>query len=341
MRRVSELIRKAATRKKLSIGLFFAAFYYPSAIGCTFLLREVVQTTLVLGVTYCFARFLLGSQKAWLAATAVLLGVAILTLQAMAALGAFIFIFLLIRFRCLKQAVAYAGLCALISAVVIAPWIFRAYQHYPDWRVSRTFGTGFTPEWIEYWTAVVAAYHYGVISAPEAIQRINAIQVDMDTGASLEKSFNGEYQAEARALQGRTREPILSKRRLTRAVAILAGNTFVNRIWFPRVWHPLGEHNPYYDEIPLQYSVPLSLLSIIGICLWYRRLYVIAMPMICFLSLFYLLLNENRRILPVSGVLFTFACLAAWSIYSRVVRKRTLEAQRRLLLRAESVGSWD
>jgi len=166
-------------------------------------------------------------------------------------------------------------------------------------------------------------------------QRIDAIHGAMSTGESLEKSFDGEYRAEARALKDRIREPILSKRRLKNALTILIGNTFANRVWFPRLWLPAGEHNPYYDLLPLRFSISLSLLSIIGICLWYRRLYVVTMSMTCFLSLFYLLLDENRRLLPVSGFLFTFACLAAWSIYSRVVRKRNLTVQRQLLLRVE------
>jgi hypothetical protein len=117
---------------------------------------------------------------------------------------------------------------------------------------------------------------------------------------------------------------------------ILSGNTFVSRIWFPRHWRPYGKTYPYYDEVPLRLVAPLGLLTIVGICLWARSLYVIVMPMTCFLALFYLLLDENRRILPVSGLLFSFACLAVWSLYGRFVRGRRMPEQRRLLLRSDA-----
>ncbi len=56
------------------------AAYPPHAWACASIMHEVLETSLVLGLGYVFARFLLSNRLRWMIATGILLGLCILTL---------------------------------------------------------------------------------------------------------------------------------------------------------------------------------------------------------------------------------------------------------------------
>jgi hypothetical protein len=142
-------------RKKYSfiIGLLFSV-YIPLAVYSTQIMRETVQTFVVVFMSYCFARFLFSKKLFWLIMCSILVGISNLTLQVTKFVPLLMALYLLIYFRDLKISLKYLSILILITVIVVFPWVYRTYKFYPDLRIIKTLGVSLTHEELEFESAL-------------------------------------------------------------------------------------------------------------------------------------------------------------------------------------------
>lgn len=314
---LSLVIRRSAA---FAIALLYA-LYYPSAVACAFLLREVLQETVILGFTYYSARYVLHLDNLSLLFSGGLIGLGILSLQAMAVLGPVFFAFVLVRRRRIWPTLLSMGLCALVAVAVVSPWVLRAYRRYSTWRVARSFGLSLTPEWMEYSRTLLQAKDAGVISEEE-FRRGRSLRY---AGESFPRSLNGRYEKETQALRRRLPESaaLPNAWRKLKNLPFFLARSLANTIWHP--WNAGTPEWPDLTVIRLRYARVLRALTLLGLCIWFRRTYPITIGLAGFFAISPLLMSEQRRIFPVGGVLFMYACLAVWSLCGHLVRRSGLE----------------
>ena len=154
---------------------------------------------------------------------------------------------------------------------------------------------------------------------PVQAVRHELMLVDPKTGRTIERSLNGDYAAlreRVGAVVPEEETRRLYRERLARAVR----NAIAIR--------------PYYSRaMPESLAIGVGLASLAGMALWYRRIYVIAMPLTGFLLSFPVLGSEGRRYFPVSAFLLLFACLALWTLAQCVARRRSLADVHEALLK--------
>ncbi len=203
--------------------------------------------------------------------------------------------------RDFKRALTAFILCGAIAIAVTSPWIARTYSHYPDWRVAKSFGFGLTHEWLATITEARAAWNYRGIDKRRKDRIIREMANDSRDLKCIEKSFDGSYAKRKANLAQSFDEPYAGAMFFQKAKRQILENTF--------------SIHYYGRAIDRRVASWVAMLAIVGIVLWYRRLYPILMPLTTFVCCFFLFSSEDRRLIPVAPFLLMFSCLAIWTCF--------------------------
>lgn|GEM_PF-3890615 len=320
-------------RKKycLIIALIYA-FYFPDAILCSFLLRENLQTTLIMFFSYFTARYLTKQSLKDIAFSGIFVGLSIMTFQAMAILGPALAAAAGIAKRKMNEALLHiiiAGFCAI---VVVTPWTLRAYRRYSSWSVIPTFGVSLTHDWRRHAGMLRVIHRKGIISDETFIQ----MESQLYHGDQFVKTIDGTHKREAEKL----RELVPDYSWKDKFFSISSLKTRVKRMCFALVnmqWisqkfsNPVASKVGYIDYLLL--SV-MSLLTVIGLLCWFPKLWKSSIALAVMFLFSNMLMSASRRIAPVGYFLYLYMLLGLITVaFYAYRRKRSLkELYDRLLI---------
>lgn len=294
------------------IALLFG-FYYPVAIHSTYLLRETFQLFITLCMSYSFALVLLKKKWFWLLLFSGFWAISNLTLQVTIVIPFFMLIIVWYYSKKIIRAVKVVIISSLLMFVIISPWLIKVYNYYPDLRIIKTFGCSYTQEMRAYQNAVWDYEASNRLTDDEG-QRIFGIFINSNSKTQFQKSFDGTYTHLADSVSNLNLN-IPLKFKIKKGIS-----NFITS-W---VFSDVGTRtllNNFYKSFILFVPVIIGLFAFIGIYAYFNRLLPILLTFICFISLFYLIGGESRRMLPAQPFIFLFGCLGIYYSYSRVILK--------------------
>jgi hypothetical protein len=323
-----------------------AGMYLPLAAFSALLLRETLQTFLLMALAYAFARFLLAPRWQWLAAFTVLWTVSNLTLQVTALLFVPVFVFCWIWFRSFKRSVGYTTAATVGMLALMAPWMLRTYFFYPDIRVFKSLGSSLTMEARDYGFTQFSLNDAGLVSRDTAYNRLHRNFYDISEREKFERSFSGYYEQETakghellkHAPPGVTlRTPATFGGKVRKFIHYFR-NSWIESLWMvelPDGTFDLGPHGVYRSN-GQWFLFILSLSGFIfgyaalpGLLLFSRRQLVPILPMFAyFLILIPIIGDEERRGLPMHPFIFMFACFFFYFLYQKFRNRRKLSEVR-------------
>jgi hypothetical protein len=308
-----------------------ASAYLPLAAFSAILLRETLQTFLVMAMSYTVARFLFQPRWSWLALFTVAWALSNLTLQVTLLAIAPVFVFFWIWSRKFWRSVGYAAVAGLAMLVLVSPWLIRTYNFYPDVRIVRSMGMSLTMESVRYVATQFSLYKSGVLPRDTVYSRVHREVWDVSERERFDRSYSGYYDRET----AKARELLGSHGGLSATLKQLlsyARNCWVESLWIvelPDGNFDMGPHGVYRAQ--KQYLLfALSLVgflfgyaAIIGIPLFFRRLFPLLPMFTYFVLLIPVIGDEERRGLAMHPFIVLFSCLTFFYFYGRLVRKRT------------------
>lgn len=331
------------------IAVLFAA-YLPLAAFSAILLRETLQTFLVMVMSYAFARFLLGPRWQWLALFTVAWTWSNLTLQVTGLVFLPVFVFCWIWFRDLWRSLRFTALATVGMMVLVSPWLMRTYLYYPDIRVLRNMGTSLTFEVASYVLAQDSLYRAGIIDRDTAFRNNHQHVWDLSDRVKFERSFSGYYREEVR----KARELLTAS---NTSATLKLPVTFVGRAkrllkdlrnsWIESLWvyeypdgsfdlAPNGVYRVQKEYVMLTFSLVgfiVGYAALAGIPLFFRPLFPILLMFTYFVLLIPIIGDEERRGLPLHPFIALFSCLVFFYFYQRLIQKKTHEEVYALLFR--------
>jgi hypothetical protein len=281
-----------------------ASLYPPLALYSEQLMRE----NLLLGVFMMLA-YMLSShiQKPayWkLAVIGVLWGISALTLQVYVLLGVFLLALVFFRTRNALLAMKRCAVIGVFFVLVVLPWLHKVYTFYPDVRIAKSMGCALTSDWIQFKTSLqFAKSHSQDPSGTGSTPSDGVLSMDRYGFTSRElfdKAFSGYFRQTARQLDAKYGRPS-AKERVKTCVGSLA--------WFVVLpgyqygdWsatRSVAVHDHGNMVVTMFISVVMSVCSIIGLWICFKRA-IDVLPIYLFhLAFFWLLMSESRRALPI------------------------------------------
>ena len=308
--------------------------YFPIAIQVSYVLRESLQMFESMVLVYAFMKYIDSGKFKWLIIFSVFSAFLVLTFQAFIIIPFFLFLFLLIYYKKLLRSIKLVFAVILIMFLVVSPWLLRSYLYYPNWRVLKSFGTTLTMEYQSYIGALNKAKYYKYISEEDFHNILMTSYINITPKEKFEVSFNNRLTHKADSINNMIKEPIVSKRKANVVV-----ENFINS-WFHRfAVSELGEVSKqkskfkvfgrelnsarYLLSLLLGFIVGIS--GIVGLILTYRKIYPLLLVFTMYLSVFFILGSESRRMYPIQPFIVMFALLTFVIIYLRFVYKKNVK----------------
>lgn len=319
--------------------VFILALYYPLAIHVTYILRETLQAFLSMVMVYSFMNFLFLRKYKWLILFSVFWAFSNLTFQVSIILALFLFIFLLIYSKKIWYSVKVCFITGVIMLLVSSPWLIRTYNYYPDWRIIKSFGTSFTPEYRSYISALFKANYYSYISDEEFHKILMDEYINVPAKEKFNMSFNGKLKFKVDSINKFANEPFISKRKVIKVMKCFKNSWFSKFIIYEIGWKETKykfkifgiKINNIKKLIEITLSFIIGLLSITGMIFYYRRIYPLLLIFTMYISVFFIIGTENRRMLPAQPFILMFSILAIFFIYFRFIKKnKTKDAIERI-----------
>jgi hypothetical protein len=323
------------------IAVLFAA-YLPLAAFSAIMLRETLQTFLVMVMSYAFARFLLGPRWQWLALFTVAWTLSNLTLQVTVLVFIPVFVFCWIWFRDLWRSLRYTALATVGMMVLVSPWLTRTYLYYPDMRVLRNMGTSLTFEAASYVLAQASLWKAGIIDRDTAFRNNHQNVWDLPDRVKFERSFSGYYRDEVRkahALLTASNTSATLKLPVTFVGRAKQLFKYLRNCWIESLWvyeypdgsfdlGPNGVYRVQKEYVMLAFSLVgfiFGYAALAGIPLFFRQLFPILLMFTYFVLLIPIIGDEERRGLPMHPFIALFSCLVFFYFYQRLIQKKTRE----------------
>ncbi|OFW52513.1 MAG: hypothetical protein A2163_08180 [Actinobacteria bacterium RBG_13_35_12] len=327
------LTLKLVLRQKIAfvVSLLFS-LYLPFAIYTTILLREILQSLIILSMNFFFAKFLISKGKRYFLLFSLFLAISNLTFQMTKLLPFFALIFIYLYTKDVVYSIKYSFLALLISFMFCLPWICRTYQFFPDIRVAKTFGVSLTHEQLKYFKALQIYKRSGYISSDELYKRLHREWYNLSEKEKFNFSFDGTFEAKTDSIYAQIPKSTVLLQNLKDAVGKLRVS-WLHSFWFTKTTEGSPSVVPYQEYLIQKKYILLILsfpgllfgfLAFIGILLFYKRLIPILLAGTYFVSLFYFIGSEARRMLPVHCFIFMFSCLAIYYIYQKYHKKQSV-----------------
>lgn len=222
------------TQKKAMIVTAIYLIYFPCFFFLQTLLRDSFQVSLLLILNYFFVRYLFEMNRLFLLIVGLLLGVAILTLKALAVVGIGIIVFMFIIHRkTLKRFFVDAILVTIVSCLTITPWMVKVYNSYPDLKVFKELGTSLTFDLGEYCTAIRVLRLSELVSVEDS-EKMLADTWAMDGSKQFALSFNDTFKQRADSvysLMGENKEYYIIRYKLNSYYRAMQNLIYPNNIW--------------------------------------------------------------------------------------------------------------
>ena len=297
----------------LIIAIMFSLYFY-YAINVTYILRETLQSFLALAMCYYLLEYFISDKLKYLIITGVFWGLLILTFQ-----GSLIFVFSIPIFIYIykKNFIKSLGPIIIVGAIMmitVSPWLIRTYINFPDIRILKSFGTSLTPEQRSYDETLVAANYYGLITQKE---KDSIEQVDWYKPSETQKfqiSWNGTILRKRDSLNALINEPFISKRK------ILLVTTNLRNCAPPTLAKAFLKEKPFLAALLIIPIVILCLSSIWGILKFFTKFFKINIVFITYLSIFMILADEKRRMLPIQPFIFLYGIMGIIYLYYRYLK---------------------
>lgn len=291
---------------------FFPLFFYLQT-----LLRDSFQVSLLLILNYFFVRYLFKGERVALIFAGLLLGVAILTLKALAfiGLGIVAYIFIIHR-KSIKRAFIDTILVTVVSLLTITPWMIRVYQYYPDVKVIKELGTSLTYDLNEYCTSLRVLRFAGLIPVDES-EEILVNTWGLDSKDQFAFSFNKEFQLKTDSiysLMGDKKQKYVNKYRIDSYKKTIENLLYPNTLWGISSTSFVREMNTFVS--PIFYL--MGVLGFIGFIFFFRTywkglmVYLSLIIMLCFVPSFG---DEGRRLLIFYSLWIPLSLQVAIKVY--------------------------
>lgn len=310
------------------------ALYFPIAVSVTYVLRETLQAFFSMLMVYSFIKFLFSKKYKWIILFAVFWAFSNLTFQFSLIMGIFLFIFLLIYSKKLGYSIKISIIASIVMFLVSSPWLIKSYNYYPDWKIIKSYGTSMTFEYRSLIGAVMKAQYYSYITDEDFDNILRIGYIDIPEKEKFEKSFNGEIVSTADSINKLIDEPFISKRKANKT-----RKAFLNS-WFQRInLNEIGEHShisPQYNIFGFNIysinhltftllSIVIGLLGLFGFVLFFHRIYPLLLVFTMYMSLFFVIGTESRRMLPAQPFIIMFSILAIFILYFWLFKKESLK----------------
>ena len=298
-------------RRKLAlISLLIIGVSANFLIFSTLILRETLVVflfTLFIGCNYLFIKN--GYKTIYTILNGIITGLLILTLQVHFVLVFFWFISLLIYFKDIKLVLKNFSVYIFVTILVLMPHLINVYNFYPDLRIAKTFGTSFTYELVGYTSTAMKYNRLGLISDNDFTEYKK--EWTENSIAQFSKSFNGYYNSKTDSLKSLYESKVnhfnviikkftnsFRKTFFLTKYGTIDGNNFISRF---------GIFN-YLTFIFIPYLL-IGIFGIIGSIFYLKKYYIYFIPFVLYISLFYFLGSEYRRMIIIYPYLVFFAVL--------------------------------
>lgn len=142
------------TQKKAMVVTAVYLLFFPCFFSCN-IVERFFTSKFTANSQLFFVRYLFKDSRFSLLIVGVLLGIAILTLKALAVIGLGIIVFMFVVHRkSFKVFFVDAILVTVVSCLTITPWMIKVYNSYPSISTFKELGTSLTFDLGEYCTAI-------------------------------------------------------------------------------------------------------------------------------------------------------------------------------------------
>lgn len=293
---------KIAFLTSLLTATFFNLAFYSVNI-----LRETLVVFLLLGLNFFYVKYILKeNMRLWLLLIGITIGLLILVFKVHIFILPVLFVLMFLQSKRLKKSILHASIVTIVAIFIILPHNINVYRFYPDVRVFKTFGNSFTYEMGKYTLAIVKLEYYGILSHKEgsALQDWNK-----NSKEQFEKSFNGYYLAKADSMNSLVKESLVSKRKIEIYFTNFRKSFFLTKIG-DRSGKELINTYGYLILIPLVIlPVLIGIFGIIGLFYYGKKYLFYLLPFLVYLSLFWILGDEYRRMIILQPFLIFFGLL--------------------------------
>ena len=310
------------------IALLFS-LYIPLAIFSTQILRETIQTFIIVLTSYLFAKYIQTDKYRWLIIFSIFWAFSNLILQTTLLLFLFIAVFIYLSKRSIFRTIKDVSLSFIIMCIIISPWIIRSYNFYPNWRIIKSMGNSLTHEYAGYVNSLRRLTDLNLITKQERDETIRKEASDLNDRERFKRSYNGYYTSRARAINEKINEPLLSYRIFKNTLKRIS-ISWIESLWVVTTGKAAPYIHPFYHyKVNRNYFMMLlsfgpvifGYLAIPSIYLYYKKLFPALLLFTYFLTLFYIIATEPRRMLPIHAFIYMFSCLTIFHVYLRVFFK--------------------
>ena len=289
-----------------------SALFLNLAFISTYMLRECLVFFLLLLLNFFYIKYLKTEKKfLWLILMGIITGFLVLTFQVHVVLLPVLFVLLLICLKNLKKTIVHFIVITVIAFIVITPHLLNVYMYYPDIKILKTLGTSFTHELYEYSKTVGLLQSLKIISGEETSQL-------RDWGVSskiqFERSFSGYYKRKTESLKALLPEKDETfssriKHRLKVYYKKFRKSFFLTKIGFFSGKYLIDKYSILILLPLVFFPFLIGFTGIIGLLIFWRKYLVYLLPFTAYLSVFWLLGSEYRRMIILQPFLIFFGLL--------------------------------
>ncbi|MBB4044033.1 glycosyltransferase family 39 protein [Bacteroides reticulotermitis] len=299
------------TQKKAMIVTTIYLLFFPCFFFLQTLLRDSFQVSLLLILNYFFVRYLFKGSRYALLIVGLLLGIAILTLKALAVIGLGIIVFIFCAHRkSFKRFFVDAVLVTVVSCLTITPWMIKVYNSYPSIDVFKELGTSLTFDLGEYCTAIRVLRFSGEVSVDDSEKMLVDIWA-MDSKKQFAFSFDNTFKQRADsvyALMGDKKEYYLMRYNFSSYCRAAENLIYPNSIWGILPTSVVFKINTFVSPL----FILLGILGLLGFFAYFKAywkgvmVYTSLMVTLVFLPSFG---DEGRRLLLFYSAWIPFSLL--------------------------------
>jgi len=317
------IFSKILTNKYAIILGIIYALYFPVAVQCSFYLRETLQMFIILLANIVLLNYLTHAKYVYIIILSILYATLILTFQIHILMFPYIILFLYTKEKNIHLTLKKSLIGFIIVITVLSPWLYRSYKYYPDIKIFKNVGLSFTSEQMAWVSSMRKALRYNLISRDEFY---TYMQWWYSTPEDLKfkYSFDGTYKQCSDSIKTliiplKKKEPFSTKVMYQTNIFIQrVKNTFFRKLSLSKssISDCLISHN-ILCYIPYILGIIIGIGGIYSFARYFKRLWVICMPYFFYLSIFYYVADEARRMIVVHGYLFMFFLILMTKILLR------------------------
>jgi 4-amino-4-deoxy-L-arabinose transferase-like glycosyltransferase len=317
-------------KKKLALIIsLITALYLPLANMPLYILRESVQFFILMMLNLILIKFFITRNIKYLILSGVIWGLSNLMLQ----ITYLIFIpFTIIYFYYISKNIwvtlKYFFISFSFMLLTISPWLIKSYSYYQDLRIFKTMGTSLTFESLKYVTKVRTANDLGYINKTQLEYKLDHEWYSISDSVRFFRSFSGYYSIKADSIQkliSDSGSKIKIKYYLNKAIKNFRLSMLQTFFWgkVEQQTNPIKFYKHQKRIVFVIVFFIFAYMSLLGILLFWRRLFLILPIFFFFLSIFYFIGDETRRMLYIHPFLIMFSVLTLYQLYYYFIKKET------------------